>query len=479
MFVNKNLSTYLALFKRSTERLLAARPLELPYNYPSSVSTTIQMSLNRLPTQAINILRLFSHLNSASIPQAIIDRAAERKFRRVENTNEHDLSVQTLSQAKTLMEIFCIDGKWSEVDFNDLVTRCIQYSLLRLTTQGGARFYSMHILVQSYLRAKVEPVQGHRPGPLVVRLLGSSSTLSTDYKYLAFNRLLLPHLRQIQMEDLVEAGDHFGFGNVMDTAGDSKSAVPHLERCVEIWRGSLGDEHGDTLAAMGNLAGSYMSIGSFQKALELEEKVMDVEKTTLGAEHCETLVTAGNLAESYNGAGRHKEAVELAEKVLESRKRVLGPEDTVTVVAMGNLAVYYKVLNRNQEALELEEQVLEIRKKILGPEDPYTLRTMNNLAESYHRVGRNQEAFELNWQALKAQERVLGPEHPHTLDSTRLRLYILHDLGMVEQLRDLLRVTLPAHERVLGIDHPNTAAIRKYFRAGLALVSGGQHSGLS
>jgi hypothetical protein len=111
IFVNQCLSTYLVLFLRSTERLLATRPLELPYDYPSSVSATIQMSLDRLPTHAVNILRLFSHLHSSSIPQAIIDRAAERKFQRVEWTDECDVSTQTLSQAGALMEIFCVDGK--------------------------------------------------------------------------------------------------------------------------------------------------------------------------------------------------------------------------------------------------------------------------------------------------------------------------------------------------------------------------------
>jgi tetratricopeptide (TPR) repeat protein len=479
IFIHQCLSNYVVLFQQSAERSLATRQPELPYDYPSSVAAAIQMSLDRLPIRALNTLCLFAHLESTSIPHAIISIAAERKFRRVEETYEPDLSTQTTSQAEALMTVFCVDRKWSEADFNDLVTCCLQYSLLRLTTQGNDRFYSMHILVQSYLRAKVDMVQGHRPGQLIVRLLGSASTSSVDYTYLAFNRLLLPHLRQIRMEDVVEAGDHYGFGNVMERAGDNKSAVPHLERCVEIWRRSLGDENKNTLWAMGNLAVSYKAIGSFQKALELEEKVLDVRETTLGAVHHETLLTAGNLAKSYNRVGRYKEAVELGEKVLESQKRVLGPEDDNTVLVMGNLALSYKYLGRNQEALELEEQVLEIRRRVLGPEVPYTLWAMNNLAESYRTVGRKQEALELNWQALKAQERVLGPEHPHTLYSIRARLYILRDLGMMEQLRDLLRVTLPAHERVLGMEHPNVARVGKDFRAELALISGGQHSGLS
>jgi tetratricopeptide (TPR) repeat protein len=467
IFVHQCLSTYVLLFQESAENLLAARPSELPYDYPSSVAAAIQMSLNRLPTRALNILCLFSRLDSSSIPHAIIDGASNRKFRSVEWTAECDLNMQTREQAEALVEIFCTNGNWSEVEFNDLITYCLQYSLLRLTTQGGSKFYSMHILVHSYLRVKVDLIQGHRPGPLVVRLLGSTSTVSADYKYLAFNRLLLSHLRQIRMEDVVEAGDHFGFGHVMERAGDNKLAVLHLEQCVEMWRGSLGNEHEDTLAAMANLAISYKAIGSFQKALELEEKVLGERRTKLGVEHRNTLRTAGNLAESYNRLGRYEEAVELGKHMLEVKRRVLGPEDADTVMAMFNLAVSYSKLRQNQEALELEEQVLEIRRRILGPEDPHTLQTMRNLAVSYRIAGRKQEALELNGQALEMQEKVFGPEHPEALYSTFYRLYILRDLGMMEQLRDLLRVALLAFEKVLGVDHPDTVRLRKHFGAEL------------
>jgi tetratricopeptide (TPR) repeat protein len=456
IFVHQCLSTYVVLFQESTHNLLATRPPELPYTYPSSVATTIQLSLDRLPTHTLNILRLFSHLDSSSIPHAIISKAADRKFRRVEATEEHNLSIQTRRHAEALVEIFCVDGKWSEAEFNNLIVSCLQYSLLRVMTQGGSKFYSMHILVQSYLQAKVDLIQGHQAGQLVVRLLGSSSTYNHNYKYLTFNRLLLPHLQQIQMEDVIEAGDHFGFGDVMRETGDNKSAVPHFERCVEMWRGSLGEEHADTLDAMVCLANAYVEIGSVQRALELEEKVLGVQRTMLGAEHSETLLVASNLANSYNRFGRYTEAVDLGERVLEARKRVLEPEDADTVISMNNLSGFYKNIVRNQEAMELQEQVLEIRRRIHEPEHPFTLKSMSTLAACYRIMGRSREALELNQQALEMQKRVLGDEHPDTLFSICIRLAILRDLGITEQFQALLRVALLTHEKVLGKDHPYT-----------------------
>jgi tetratricopeptide (TPR) repeat protein len=470
IFVHKCLSTYLVLYRQSAKTLLAERPSELPYHYQLSVDATIKLSLYRLPTHALHLLQLFSHLDSTSISHAIISRSAERKFRRVESTEECDLSMQTREQAEALVEIFCTNGEWSEVEFNRLIRCCLQYSLLRVTTRGDSNFYSMHILVQSYLRANLHLIQGHKPGPLAVRLLGSSSAYRTRNEHLAFDRLLLPHLRQITMKDVVEAGDHFGFGHVMESTGDSKSAVLHFERCLVMWRGSLGEEHMDTLSAMVQLALSYKSIESIQKALDLEEEVLDIQRTTLGEEHLSTLETASNLANSYRRLDRYKEAMELGEKVLEAEKRALGPEDVRTLITMDNLALSYRSLGRNREALGLQKQALEIWKRVLGPEDPYALRSMCYLAESYRIVGRRQEALELSRQALDTQKRVLGDEHPDTLRSILDQLRILHDLGMTEQLRDLLRVTLPAHEKVLGLDHPNTVWIRTLFRRELTNV---------
>jgi hypothetical protein len=120
-FVHRRLATYLMLYQQSADKLLATRPSELPYDYPSSVATTIQMSLDRLPARALNILRIFAQLDSSSIPHAIIERAIDRKFRRVEETEECDLSTQTQEQAEALIEIFCTNGHWSEVEFDDLV----------------------------------------------------------------------------------------------------------------------------------------------------------------------------------------------------------------------------------------------------------------------------------------------------------------------------------------------------------------------
>jgi hypothetical protein len=349
IFVHECLSTYLDIYHTSQKELLESVEAELPSDYQASVATTIAMSLNRLSPRAQSMMQLFSHLDSTSIAREVIVKSASRKFREVVRTHESKLQPQTVEHADALIKIFCPSGIWVAYEFNKLITQCLQYSLLRLTTQGDAQFYSMHILVQAYLRMKPDSLQGRRYDSLVVRLLGSSITAGDNYEHIAFNRLLLPHLRLIKMEDVIEAGDHSGFGRVLRETGNGKLSVIHRERCVKMWRMLLGDEDESTLASMAHLAISYKSIGSIQKALEMEESLLVVQKSTLGPDHRDTLLTAGYLAESYRQSGRYEEAVELHKQVLPVLERKLGMDDHSTLVVMGNLAMAYYDVGRYQE----------------------------------------------------------------------------------------------------------------------------------
>jgi hypothetical protein len=392
IFVHKCLPRYLSIYRESRMELLESIETELPQDYQTSVATTISMSLKLLTPEAQYMMRLFAHLDSTSISQEIIVKSARRKFEAQPGTYESQLQRESLEHADALVKIFCPGGSWSELAFNRLINLCLQCSLLRVTTQGNVQFYSMHVLVQTYLRAIAAPAESCQPGALAVRLLCPSITFDIEYEYLTFNRVLLPHLRQIQREDIVEAGDHFGVGHVMERIGDWNMAIPHLERCTEIFRGSLGDEHDFTLWAMISLANCYRVAGTIQTALE--EKALNIWTRILRPEHFNTLLAATNLANSYRQLGKYQEAMKLDEQSLEVQTKVLGPENSLTLATMGYLALSYKHFGRNREALELEEHVVNVN-RISGLHEPLSVRVMAGLADTYRIIGRNQEALEL------------------------------------------------------------------------------------
>ena len=65
----------------------------------------------------------------------------------------------------------------------------------------------------------------------------------------------------------------------------------------------LGEDHPDTLASAGNLAGDLRSLGEHQAARELDEDTLARRRRVLGDDHPDTLTSASNLAADLRALG--------------------------------------------------------------------------------------------------------------------------------------------------------------------------------
>jgi len=155
---NQCLDTYLATYHRSHSQVLRLE-FDLPQNYPLSVAAIIQTSFECLPIPAQVLLRLFACLDSSSIPQSLIAKAAERKFCHVARATNPP-SMSTVQYANALMITICPNGEWETFELEKLISACRKFSLVNLANQEGEKFYSMHVLVKMYLQADI--VKGGR-----------------------------------------------------------------------------------------------------------------------------------------------------------------------------------------------------------------------------------------------------------------------------------------------------------------------------
>jgi hypothetical protein len=131
-----------------------------------------------------------------------------------------------------------------------VIEDCEKYSLVQFSTQSEHKFYSMHVLVQGLIQANCKKFHGHPSTRLVARLLSSAITNGDRFEHMVFNRLLTSHLCLVNPDDITEAGDHYGYGVVLSEVGEGRLAFSHMERCVEMWRGSLVEESKLVLDAM-------------------------------------------------------------------------------------------------------------------------------------------------------------------------------------------------------------------------------------
>jgi tetratricopeptide (TPR) repeat protein len=454
ILVRQCLDTYLDTYRSSQAQLLE-RKFELSQDYPHSVATTIEMSLEKLSPQVIDLIRLFSHLGTTLIPRSIFDKAASTQFRHVAKGTSLPLSTESLEYAGALMSIVCPKGNWNSFEFDNIVEECEKYSLLRLSTRGREKFYSMHILVQNFIQSTCSILHGHPPRRLVVRLLGSTINSGSRYEHIAFHQLILPLIQNIGLDDVIESGDSYGFAFALEEVGQWRLAADHMEQCVERWRAALGEEEEITLDAMEGLAHLYSMLGRKDEALDLRKQVVERRQKLHGRHHIDTLKAINGMAISYSDLGR-EEALPLLQEVLETRRKLLGEDHLQTLCAMNNLASIYSDLGRDEEALLLREVVLEKRRKQLGEYNLETVRAMGKLANSYSKLSREKEALLLEEDVSHRLKGLLGEDHPHTLTAMNNLANTYLRLNKYDEAFPLEKKVLEKRRNVLGEDYPQT-----------------------
>ena len=85
--------------------------------------------------------------------------------------------------------------------------------------------------------------------------------------------------------------------------------------------------------------------------------MLDLRNRYLGEEHPDTIWAMGNLADTYESLGKYADAEKLQIQVLDMRNRLLGEKHPDTITAMSNLAVTYESLEQHADAEKLELQL--------------------------------------------------------------------------------------------------------------------------
>ena len=98
-----------------------------------------------------------------------------------------------------------------------------------------------------------------------------------------------------------------------------------LIEAQDIWTGTLGPDHPDTVETIGSLAIVTKYLGRFVEAAPLYEETLAGRTRLLGAEHPRTLATQYGLADLYWSMRRTDDAERLLLATIDSQQRVLGP----------------------------------------------------------------------------------------------------------------------------------------------------------
>ncbi|KAJ7631516.1 P-loop containing nucleoside triphosphate hydrolase protein [Mycena rosella] len=454
-FISKSgvLDKYLDLYKENQAKLLREKPSQSHTNYAWTAYTTWQISFDQLSKQAQTLLQLWSFLHYEGIPEDIFSYASMYKPR------PHGPTEAELKKPLEFLSHFMGPNLlWDSLHFMEVTNEIRAYSLVNF--DPDKKSFSVHPLVHSWTQTTLTDPQSYHHSMVAIVGMAIADIPWQDMTLASFK--LLPHVDSlISGNENIKPDFRYEYGRLYRWADRLKDAEQLQLAVLEDRRDILGEDHPDTLQAMGNLTLTYGQLGQLKEAerlgvVRLGVVVLEKQRKILGEDHPDTLLTMGNLASTYHKLGQLKEAEELEVVALEKRRKILGEDHPETLRAMGNLASTYHQLGQLKEAEELGVMVLEKRRKILGEDHPSTLEAMGDLASIYYQLGQLKEAEELEVVVLEKRRKILGEDHPDTLwalGNLASTYYALHKFTQAETFYiDLLA----KRKARLGDDHPHT-----------------------
>jgi|EP01046_Picozoa_sp_COSAG06_P018239 hypothetical protein len=176
----------------------------------------------------------------------------------------------------------------------------------------------------------------------------------------------------------------------------------------------------ERLAALTNLAIAHADSGDCAAARPLLEELVAVSRRAWGNDHPQTLDAIGRLGGLLSDMDDDAEAQLLLEEAVAGLRVVVGDEAEATLDAMGSLANVYVLharLNATAKGrLLFEEVVAGLRRSL--PADPTTFATISSLGGAMIIAGECTAGFALQEEAAAAALQELGPDHPCTQELT-------------------------------------------------------------
>jgi tetratricopeptide (TPR) repeat protein len=476
-FGGTDIRDYLDEYSQYRERLLSYPAFKGASKYNRTVYGTWELSFKEIQHRAESddsqravaaksamfLLAVFAFFHFDGITEEIFSYAATEEHR--EYGHNEQISALPLASSiidRTLLQLHNT-GKWDNFMFKEGVRVLLSFSLIKLVSSKG--IYTMHPLIHAWGRDRMSSEDRQKYCLMAYGMLACSLPEDFDEQPYQFRRILVTHLRaniqhsvmtKKEMVDKYFDDAHEKIGRMLREQGYDREAEKFQILVLDARSRTLGEEHPDTIRAMGDLAITYSSLGKYADAEKLKIKVLDMRNRHLGGDHPDTISAMGNLGISYEYSGKYADAERLHITVLDVRNRLLGEDHPDTITAMNNLAISYERLGKYADAERLEIKVLDMRNRVLGEDHLDTITAMSNLAVSYRKLGKYADAERLQIKVLDMRNRLLGEDHPDTITAISHLATSYGCLGKYADAEKLKIKVLDMRNRCLGEDHPDT-----------------------
>ncbi|MCK9925919.1 FxSxx-COOH system tetratricopeptide repeat protein [Frankia sp. Mgl5] len=474
---------YLTLFEEKREELLGTSP---PMDYEVPVQAAWNLSLDRLADRnpaALRLLQVCSFFAPEPIPRQVF-----RRGRNIMIMPELDAALR------------------DPFKLNMAIREITRYALARVDHRTNS--LQMHRLVQTVLRGRMTPDEREtmRHGAHLLLAANDPDEPSNPENWEQYSELY-PH---VIASEAIGSRDPFVRDLLVHEVdylfrwGDHEGSLTLAQQTYDAWTGNpdLGEEdpHSITMAGWVGWV-SYIS-GRFAEAARVNKRLLELCEQVHGDNHTETLEALGNVGADRVVAGDFEDSLRFARERHRRAVRAYGPGDTVTLDAAHNVGLGLRLLGRFQEARELDQETWERRVQLVGEDNIESLRTYSNLlvderelgdyqgvrirledvVERVRRLVKNIEdhpellrvsgllaiarrksgdhdsALELSRDVERRSLRRYSKDYPRTIGAALALSIDLRHAGELAEAHELCEATRRRFDRAFGAAHPHTLA---------------------
>ncbi|KIK04755.1 hypothetical protein K443DRAFT_645534 [Laccaria amethystina LaAM-08-1] len=435
-FGDTDIRDYLDEYSQYRERLLSYPAFKGASKYNRTVYGTWELSFKEIQQRvksddsqraeaaksAMFLLAVFAFFHFDHIMEEIFSYATTQEHEEYgDNEQRSGLPLASSIMDHTLLQLHNT-GKWDNFTFKEGVRVLLSFSLIKLVSSKG--IYTMHPLIHAWGRDRMSSEDRKKYCLMAYGMIAGCLPKDFNKQPYQFRRILVTHLRaniqhsvmtKDEMVDKYFDDADEKIGRMLKEQGYDSEAKKFQILILDARGRILGEEHPDTIRAMGDLATSYQSLGKYAEAEELrikklKIKVHNITNKLLGEDHPDTIWAMGNLGNLYWNIGKYADAERLKIKVLDMRNRLLGEDHPDTITATNNLAVSYDCLGKYADAKKLKVKVLNMRNRVLREDHPDTIWLMGNLASTYGSLEKYTDAEKLEIKVLDLRNRLLGDQ---------------------------------------------------------------------
>lgn len=387
------------------------------------------------------------------------------------------------------------------------LVRLVQTSLVVEREKDGGKIYSMHPLVQKWVRER--PYMPIREQGLwceaAITALNQCipmPPLGQSEAEIRFRVQLVPHLDTVrrfqhEIEALIEAKrkrrllssfllphtstitrtkalQFAKFSRVYVENGLFGEARGLLEAVRDYVLDIFGLEDERSVQIMQALSRTYFWLSQIRDAVNLQRQALRACVNTHGWEHLKTLKIMDDLGLSEQNRGRYKEALQLHRDALAGMQKILPPNHNEPdfFLCLANLGQVHHRYLRFEEAEKLQVKAVERLTDIQGKVHNDTLQVKEMLANTYlEKVLRYRQhisldtatleshaedlerAYALQLEVLTSRRANLGKENNLSLWAVHCMGRIKAALGHLDEAEAEMRVAIEAGERNVGDRH--------------------------